>query len=49
LLWWWPIPPSTSNPSDKTGKDANGNCAAGYVGYIDENGNMVCNPTVSLT
>ncbi|WP_199101647.1 virulence factor TspB C-terminal domain-related protein [Aquitalea sp. ASV11] len=41
-----PIPPSTSNPSDKTGKDANGNCAAGYVGSIDENGNLVCRPTV---
>lgn len=41
-----PIPPSTSNPSDKTGKDANGNCAAGYVGSIDETGNLVCRPTV---
>lgn len=40
-----PIQPSEKPPVDlSTGKDANGNCAAGYVGRI-KNNQLECNPS----
>lgn len=40
-----PIQPSDKPPADlSTGKDANGNCAAGYVGRI-KNNQLECNPS----
>lgn len=39
-----PVPPSTSAPVTQ-GKDANGNCAAGYVGRIGSSGALECIPS----
>ncbi|WP_199052706.1 virulence factor TspB C-terminal domain-related protein [Aquitalea sp. ASV15] len=40
-----PVPPSTAPVADSsTGKDANGNCATGYIGSINSSGSLQCYP-----